>query len=205
MMRIAMLLWAIHCSPTGLLPLRGVDAPMPYLAPEAALSYAQVRQAVADATGIDVLASLGDALRSPSFTTTKPGVAFRSWHKTGRSIDLDQRYGWYVVPEGRFYRVWLNGVDITAIFEQHGWTRIPAVGDVPEWWHYEYRTADLTWDQAMADTWGGSETIHVASCWNEPVQPVALPEPERSRTADPSSVRSPYRLMIHSKKLVEAL
>ncbi|GAC1536977.1 MAG: hypothetical protein NVS4B8_00350 [Herpetosiphon sp.] len=46
------------------------------------------------ASGVDYLSQLDDAFRSVGFTTNKPGVANRSWHKAGRAIDLSQ---WFVV------------------------------------------------------------------------------------------------------------
>lgn len=154
---------ALRCG-QGLLRLDGVVTSQPYLHPAAATSFDHVRMAVRSATGADALATLGDALRFPSFTTDKPGVAERSWHKAGRAIDLDQRLPWRVVPDGAFFRLWLDGVDITAILIDHGWSRIAAQGSISEWWHFEYRPTGLTWDRAMAQVWPHNEQIVLAAC-----------------------------------------
>lgn len=171
---IARLLVALglQCSP-GLTRLDDVHAPLPYLAPDAAASFQAIRVQVQVATGIDALASLGDALRWPTYTTTKPGVAERSWHKAGRAIDLDAQVPWTVVPDGRYYRVWLHGVDVTQLFLDQGWRRIPAVDGVPEWWHLQLTTPATDWDAALAQAWPEGNALVAAHC--SPVVPEAAP------------------------------
>ncbi|MFV9507577.1 MAG: hypothetical protein AB4911_23755 [Oscillochloridaceae bacterium umkhey_bin13] len=112
-----------------------------------------MRQEVIARTGQDVLAVLADVLRAPGFTTNKPGVAHRSWHKTGRAVDLNLGGPFTLQREGSMFRVFVGSVDITAIFEAHGWNRIPAHGSVLEWWHYEYRPDGIGWQSAMAQVW----------------------------------------------------
>lgn len=147
---------APDCRWTGLAPLPGVWAPDARLQRDAAASFAAVRAAVREQIGLDPLARLSEALRPPAYATNKPGVLFTSWHKAGRAIDLfipDQGRIFEVVPEGRRYRVYARGprgrADLTALFEAHGWSRIPAQGSVPEWWHYEYHPDGISWQSAM--------------------------------------------------------
>jgi hypothetical protein len=143
----------LDCDPQPLVRLPGVRAPEPRLNALAAASFAQVRQEIIARTGQDVLAVLADVLRSPGFTTNKPGVAHRSWHKTGRAIDLNLAGPFTLRREGSYFRVFVGSVDITAIFEAHGWQRIPAQGSVLEWWHYEYHPDGIAWQSAMAQVW----------------------------------------------------
>jgi hypothetical protein len=141
------------CAYVGLQRLSAA-APNAQLHPAAAASFEQLRQRIRAATGDDALAVLGDVLRSPGYATDKPGVAFRSWHKAGRAIDLNIGGPWRVVPEGSRFRLFhrASGVDITAIFEAAGWQRIPAQGGTAEWWHYEYH-AGVAWEGAMRQVW----------------------------------------------------
>jgi hypothetical protein len=92
-------------------------------------------------------------LRAPSFTTSKPGVLQASWHKAGRAVDLNQGGPFVRVAEGRMFRLYVNNVDITAIFEAHGWQRIPVQGDTAEWWHYEWHSDGIAWTSAMLQIW----------------------------------------------------
>jgi murein DD-endopeptidase MepM/ murein hydrolase activator NlpD len=115
----------------------------------AAAAYQAVRQEIRVRTGQDPLARLADGLRAPEFRSTKPGVARQSWHMTGRAIDLDTGYPWRRVREGRMWRLFAGSVDVTVIFERHGFNRIPDRDDSTEWWHYEYRPDGLTWASAM--------------------------------------------------------
>lgn len=73
-----------------LVKLPGVTAPQPYMRPAVAEVYARLRKVVLDGSGIDFLAKCGDVFREPSMVSSKPGVANRSWHKTGRTFDYDQ-------------------------------------------------------------------------------------------------------------------
>lgn len=50
----------------------------------------KLRKDVFAASGVDFLARCGDVLRPANFKSNKPGVAQRSWHKTGRAFDYDQ-------------------------------------------------------------------------------------------------------------------
>lgn len=149
------------CTPQPLVELPGVRAPNPRLNALAAASFARVRQEIVAQTGQDVLAVLADALRHASFRTNKPGVAHRSWHKTGRAIDLNLSGPFVLRPEGAMFRVYVGTVDITAIFERHGWNRIPRQGDVLEWWHYEYHPDGISWESAMVQVWP-IETLRAA-------------------------------------------
>jgi hypothetical protein len=144
---------ALDCSPLQLMRLPNVTAPQPKLVENAAASFAAVRQEIIDRTGIDALAVLADVLRSPSFTTNKPGVLQTSWHKAGRAIDLNQGGPFVRVAEGSMFRLYVNNVDITAIFEAHGWRRIPIQGTTLEWWHYEWHPDGIAWTSAMLQVW----------------------------------------------------
>lgn len=146
------------CEPLALVPLSGVvnaagSVANMRLAAPAAASFQAVRAEILARAGSDPLARLADGLRAPEFRSNKPGVALMSWHMTGRAIDLDIGAAWRVVPEGRMYRVWIDGVDVTAIFERHGWNRIAAQGGVTEWWHYEYHPDGVSWTGAMTQIW----------------------------------------------------
>ncbi|MGQ9828782.1 MAG: peptidase M23 [Roseiflexus sp.] len=123
------------------------------LAEDAARSFAAVRAEIIAATGYDPLARLADALRQPEFRSNKPGVALMSWHMTGRAIDVDTGYPWRRIREGRMWRLYLNLTDVTAIFERHGWNRIPDRADSQEWWHYEYHPNGINWSSAMREVW----------------------------------------------------
>jgi hypothetical protein len=141
------------CTPQPLVRLANVIAPNPRLIAPAAASFAAVRAEILARTGIDALAVLGDVLRQPSFTTSKPGVLQASWHKAGRAVDLNQGGPFVRVAEGRMFRLYVNNVDITAIFEAHGWQRIPVQGDTLEWWHYEWHPDCIAWTSAMVAVW----------------------------------------------------
>lgn len=149
----------LNCSPQALVRLPGVRAPNPQLNALAAASFAQVRQEIIARTGEDVLATLADVLRAPNFTTNKPGVASRSWHKAGRAIDLNLGGPFTLQRDGAYFRVFVGSVDITAIFEAHGWNRIPPQGSTLEWWHYEYHPDGISWQSAMAQVWPTSVLI----------------------------------------------
>ena len=146
------------CRVQALVPLPGVvnaagTTTNMLLAEDAARSFAAVRAEIIAATGHDPLARLADALRQPEFRSNKPGVALMSWHMTGRAIDVDTGYPWRRVREGRMWRLYLNLTDVTAIFERHGWNRIPDRADSQEWWHYEYRPNGIGWASAMLEVW----------------------------------------------------
>lgn len=131
-------------------------APTPKLHRTAAAAFEKLRAEVRDNSGIDFLAKLGDALRPANFTSTKDGVANRSWHKTGRAFDYDQESKALVIVSeikgGRqYFRTFLKCAkqdgsqghrrtvldyrghnvtawlfDFTAEAEALGWKRIPA-------------------------------------------------------------------------------
>lgn len=131
-----------------LVALPGVHTAMPQLAAPAAKAFAAVRDELQRATGRDLFARLGDALRVPEFTTDKAGTIFQSWHKAGRAIDLDQGAPFRRLAEpGGLTRLFVGDVDVTAALAARGWNRIPG-----EWWHYERRDG-LTWADAMAQVW----------------------------------------------------
>ncbi len=141
------------CAPQPLMQLSNVTAPQPRLIAPAAASFAAVRQEIVDRTGSDALAVLGDVLRAPSFSTDKPGVLSTSWHKAGRAVDLNQGGPFVRVAEGSRFRLYVGNVDITAIFEAHGWNRIPVQGETLEWWHYEWHPDGIAWTSAMLQVW----------------------------------------------------
>jgi murein L,D-transpeptidase YcbB/YkuD len=69
----------------------GVNAPMPWLRRGKPYeSFVALREEIMRLTGHDFLAVCGDMMRSPNFHSNKPGVAERSWHKTGRAFDYNQ-------------------------------------------------------------------------------------------------------------------
>jgi murein DD-endopeptidase MepM/ murein hydrolase activator NlpD len=144
---------APDCAPQPLVRLSDVTAPQPKLLGPAAASFDAVRREIRDRAGIDALSVLGDVLRAPSFSTNKPGVLQTSWHKAGRAIDLNQGGPFVRVAEGSRFRLFVGNVDITAIFEAHGWNRIPVQGDTPEWWHYEWHPDGIAWTSAMLQVW----------------------------------------------------
>jgi len=144
---------APDCASQPLVQLPNVTAPNPRLIAPAAASFAAVRAEILERTGVDALAVLGDVLRQPSFTTSKPGVLQASWHKAGRAIDLNQGGPFLRVAESNRFRLYVNNVDITAIFESHGWQRIPVQGDTAEWWHYEWHPDGIAWTSAMRQVW----------------------------------------------------
>lgn len=148
----------LACRPQALVPLPGVvnaagNTANMALAEDAARSFAAVRAEIIAATGQDPLARLADALRAPEFRSNKPGVALMSWHMTGRAIDVDTGFPWRRLRDGRMWRLYLNAIDVTAIFERHGWNRIPDRADSQEWWHYEYHPNGISWASAMREVW----------------------------------------------------
>jgi hypothetical protein len=141
------------CMPQQLVSL-GVTAPDGRLIAPAATSFQAVREEIKARTGQDVLAILADVLRQPGFTTGKAGVAYSSWHKAGRAVDLNQGGPFRRVQEGQFFRLYVGDVDITAIFAAHGWSRIPIHSDgTAEWWHYEWHPDGIAWTSAMLQVW----------------------------------------------------
>lgn len=95
--------------------LDGVKTGMPYLLKGGpADAFKAIRQIVIDQTGHDLLAVLGDALRPANYHSTKPGVIERSYHKTGRAIDVNQgdNHVLLILMEPRpgvaQFRVWLR-------------------------------------------------------------------------------------------------
>lgn len=141
------------CAPQPLVQLAGVTAPQPRMVQMAADSFQAVRAEIRTRSGIDALNILADVLRAPGFTTAKAGVLRTSWHKAGRAVDLNQGGPFVRVAEGYRFRLYVNNVDITAIFEAHGWNRIPAQGNTSEWWHYEYHPDGIAWTSAMLQAW----------------------------------------------------
>jgi len=141
------------CAAQPLVQLPNVTAPTPRLIAPAAASFAAVRAEILERTGVDALAVLSDVLRQPSFTTSKPGVLQASWHKAGRAVDLNQGGPFVRVAEGNRFRLYVYNVDITTIFESHGWQRIPVQGDTSEWWHYEWHPDGIAWTSAMRQAW----------------------------------------------------
>jgi hypothetical protein len=73
-----------------LVRLPGVTAPQPFMRPHVAGKFAVLRNQVAAGSGIDFLGVCGDVFREPTFISSKDGVAKRSWHKTGRTVDYNQ-------------------------------------------------------------------------------------------------------------------
>ncbi|MGI9036679.1 MAG: peptidoglycan-binding domain-containing protein [Pyrinomonadaceae bacterium] len=133
-----------------------VIAPTPVMIAAAAEKFNQLRSVVIAGAGFDFLAKCGDMFRPANFTSTKDGVANRSWHKTGRTFDYDQTSNSLVIvsePAGgkQFFRTFLicakqDGTlgekktlrdirsynktafvfDFTAAAERIGFHRIPA-------------------------------------------------------------------------------
>jgi hypothetical protein len=66
------------------------QAPDPRMHPNAAPLFEVLRKMVIEGSGVDFLARCGDVTRPADFVSNKPGVANRSWHKTGRAFDYDQ-------------------------------------------------------------------------------------------------------------------
>ncbi len=136
--------------------LPGVTAPQPYMHRDAAAAFHLMRVEVIAEAGFDFFALCGDIKRDASLVSTKDGVAFRSWHKTGRAVDYDQTSKYLVIvsePTGgkQYFRTYLKCakqdgslgtkrklrdmrgydvnvyvIDLTAIAEKHQFKRIPA-------------------------------------------------------------------------------
>lgn len=156
------------------------SAPQPYMHVDVAPRFEQLRKAVLEASGIDFLAKCGDVLRDAGLRSAKVGVAFRSWHKTGRAFDYDQTSRAIVVvsePAGgkQFFRTYLKCaaqdgsqgkrlrvldfrqfyvsqylVDFTALAEAAGFQRIPAWAG----WKHTYTEMEF-WHYAREEglTW----------------------------------------------------
>jgi peptidoglycan hydrolase-like protein with peptidoglycan-binding domain len=131
-------------------------APMPFLRHGPADAFMKLKQACIDNAGIDFLAVCGDVMRSKDFSSNKPGVAQKSFHKTGSAFDYDQASRYLIVVsepiEGKqYFRTYLkcskqDGTmgtkrvlkdirgykthtycwDFTRAAEILGWRRIPA-------------------------------------------------------------------------------
>lgn len=148
----------LACRPQALVPLPGVvnaagNTANMVLAEDAARSFTAVRAEIIATTGQDPLKRLADALRAPEFRSNKPGVALMSWHMAGRAIDVDTGFPWRRLRDGRMWRLYINATDVTAIFERHGWNRIPDRADSQEWWHYEFHPNGIGWASAMREVW----------------------------------------------------
>jgi hypothetical protein len=68
-------------------------------------------------------------------------------------VDVKESGPFVRVAEGNRFRLFINNVDITAIFEAHGWQRIPVQGTTLEWWHYEWHGDGIAWTSAMLQVW----------------------------------------------------
>lgn len=129
---------------------------MPYMRPDAAEVFNNLRNTVAAECGFDFLGKCGDIFRSPNFVSNKDGVANRSWHKCGVAFDYDQDCPHLVIVSEviggkQFFRTYLKCVpqdgslgkklsvkdmrgytvntylfDFTAAAEAVGFERIPA-------------------------------------------------------------------------------
>lgn len=89
-----------------------VKAPTPLMHYAAARRFDRLREEIKAKSGIDFLAKCGDIFRPANFTSSKDGVANRSWHKTGRTFDYDQESKYLVIvsePRGgkQFFRTYL--------------------------------------------------------------------------------------------------
>lgn len=72
----------------------GVDAPMPYLrCGTPAHRFEELRQKIFAVAGFDFLATCGDMKRHEKATSSKPGVAYHSRHKSGLAFDYNQEDG----------------------------------------------------------------------------------------------------------------
>ena len=136
-----------------------VDAPLPYLRRgDPAERFEALRLQVVIGAGFDFLAKCGDMMRDGAARPSKPGVVYRSRHKTGEAFDYNQEDPRVLLVReyraGRTYwRTYLKcerqdgtmGVradlltdnagsvsayvfDFTAAAEGLGWQRIPAKG-----------------------------------------------------------------------------
>jgi hypothetical protein len=128
----------------------------PLMHPSAAEKFNLLREIVKAGCGFDFLVICADIFRAANYTSSKDGVANRSWHKTGRAFDYDQNSKGLVIVseekgEKQFFRTYLrcaaqdgsqgkklsvrdkrghqvNGYlfDFTAAAESLGFKRIPA-------------------------------------------------------------------------------
>jgi len=129
-------------------PARASD---PRMTPDAAEAWHRADQLITDALGYAWLGvNPSDIMRPATHTPTKPNQILLSWHKTGRAVDVPRSgRGLRLVQEGAFQRLFVDGVDITALMIEAGFTRIASNPGREEWWHFEFK-GGLTWQGAMA-------------------------------------------------------
>ncbi len=132
-------------------------AGMPYLVKgKPAEAFKKLKAQCIESCGHDFLAVCADVMRSKNFSTTKPGAAKFTNHKTGRAFDCQQDVPYLIyAPETRdgkqYFRTWLKCAaqdgsqgeritlkdvrnfvvtgyywDFTKAAEALGWSRIPA-------------------------------------------------------------------------------
>lgn len=140
-----------------------VTAPLPYLCQGAAYEgFVSLRKLTHESTGHDFLAVCGDMLRPDDYRSSKPGVANRSWHKTGRAFDYNQEDKRYVlVPEpqtGRIYfrtyilcEAGMPGINLFALN-----TKIWQAGylvPVPKGNYFDFTNAARNFDYKRIPAW----------------------------------------------------
>lgn len=132
-------------------PARASD---PRMTPDAAAAWHRADVRIAQALGYPWLREyVSDIMRPVEHRPTKPNQILESWHKTGRAVDVPQTgRGLRIVQEGAYQRLFVAGVDITAIMVEAGFERIPSSPARPEWWHFELR-GGLAWQGAMAQVY----------------------------------------------------
>lgn len=167
-------------------------APMPFLRFGPAEAFGKLKQACIDGSGVDFLAVCGDVMRTKNFASDKPGVAQRSFHKTGSAFDYNQASTSLIIVsdphDGRqYFRTYLKCVkqdgtqgvkvplkdirgyktnvycwDFTAAAEQLGWKRIPAWAG----WEHSYTKKEL-WHYEITE--GKSYEYWIDFLYNSPV------------------------------------
>ena len=107
-------------------------------------------------------------MRPVTHVPTRHNQILESWHKTGRAVDVPQTgRGRRIVQEGTYQRLFVDGVDITALMVEAGFTRIPSNPAREEWWHFELK-GGLTWQGAMAQLYSIStlKRLYPALDWS---------------------------------------
>ena len=107
-------------------------------------------------------------MRPVTHVPTRHNQILESWHKTGRAVDVPQTgRGRRLVQEGAYQRLFVDGVDITALMVEAGFTRIPSNPAREEWWHFELK-GGLTWQGAMAQLYSIStlKRLYPALDWS---------------------------------------
>lgn len=129
-------------------PARAND---PRMTPDAAAAWQRADELITAALGYAWLRNeRSDIMRPVTHVPSRHNQILASWHKTGRAVDVPQTgRALRLVQEGGYQRLFVDGIDITALMVRAGFTRIPSNPSRQEWWHFELQ-GGLSWQGAMA-------------------------------------------------------